>query len=245
MPYLRRLAPGIFRGFGLAEDYEFYEAYGADPAVVLTFGTSSDDYAEAMWDCFTLVSEVPYFTSPRIADGSPAGLTRREAKLRGLEVRQRLAGWLHERYVKAASRLTAETPWQRTVHAYLAEVKDDLRAERAQADADPAFAEEATVAQLFDQVYLRELDDLARVGQFARMIAAEPQQDDVLRALHDEAVLEVRTRAERLAAAGGIEAPPIRALVQCQVASLLCALVATRDRYRPARPRPAEPRTAR
>jgi hypothetical protein len=25
----------------------------------------------------------------------------------------------------------------------------------------------------------------------------------------------------------------------------LCALVATRDRYRPARPRPAEPRTAR
>jgi hypothetical protein len=67
----------------------------------------------------------------------------------------------------------------------------------------------------------------------------------VLRALHDEAVLEVRTRAGRLAAAGGIEATPIRALVQCQVASLLCALVATRDRYRPAHPRPAEPRTAR
>ena len=155
---------------------------------------------------------------------------------------EQLARWLHERYVKAAARLTAETPWQRTVHAYLAEIKDDIRAERAQAEADPAFAEEATVAQLFDQVYLRELDTLARVGQFAGMIAAEAQQDDVLRALHDEAVLEVRTRAERLAAAGGIEAPPIRALVQCQVASLLCALVATRDRYRPARPRPAEPR---
>ena len=36
MPYLRRLAPGIFRAFSLADDYEFYEAYGADPAVVLT-----------------------------------------------------------------------------------------------------------------------------------------------------------------------------------------------------------------
>ena len=245
MPYLRRLAPGIFRAFSLADDYEFYEAYGADPAVVLTSGTSSDAYAEAMWDCFTLVAEVPYFTSPRIADRSPAGLTRREAKLRGLEVRQQLAGWLHERYVEAASRLTAETPWQRTVHAYLAEVKDDLRAERAQAEADPAFAVEATVAQLFDQVYLRELDALGRIGQFAGMVAAEPQQDDVLRALHDEAVAEVRTRAERLAAAGGIEAPSIRSLVQCQVASLLCALVATRDRYRPARPRPAEPRAVR
>jgi hypothetical protein len=114
-----------------------------------------------------------------------------------------------------------------------------------QAETEPEFAQEATVAQLFDQVYLRELDSLARVGQFAGMIAAEAQQDDVLRALHDEAALEVRTRAERLAAAGGIEATPIRALVQCQVASLLCALVATRDRYRPARPCPAEPRTAR
>jgi hypothetical protein len=245
MPYLRQLAPGIFRAFSLADDYEFYEAYGADPAVVLTSGTSSDAYAEAMWDCFTLVSEVPYFTSPRIADQSPAGLTRREAKLRGLEIRQQLASWLHERYVEAASRLTTETPWQRTVHAHLADVKDDLRAGRAQAEADPAFAEEASVAQLFDQVYLRELDELGRVGQFAGMLAAEPQQDQLLRALHDEAVAEVRTRAERLAAAGGIEAPSIRALVQCQVASLLCALVATRDRYRLARPRPAEPRAVR
>ena len=242
VPYLRTLAPGIFRDFSLADDYEFYETYGADPAVVLTSGTSSDAYAEAVWDCFTLVSEVPCFTSARIADQGPAGLTRREAKLRGLEVQEQLSLWLHERYVVAAARLTSETPWQRTVHAYLAEIKDDIRAERAQADADPAFAEEATVAQLFDQVYLRELDTLARIGQFAGMIAAEAQQDGVLRALHDEATLEVRTRAGRLAAAGGIEAPPIRALVQCQVASLLCALVATRDRYRPARPRPAEPR---
>jgi hypothetical protein len=245
VPYLRTLAPGIFRSFTLADDYDFYEAYGADPAVVLTSGTSSDAYAEAVWDCFTLVSEVPCFTSRRISDQSPAGLTRREAKLRGLEVQEQLALWLHERYVEAASRLTSETPWQRTVHAHLAEIKDDIRAERVQAETDPAFAEEATVAQLFDQVYLRELDTLARTGQFAGMIAAEPQQDDVLRALHDEAVLEVRTRAERLATAGGIEAPPIRALVQCQVASLLCALVATRDRYRPSRPRPARSRAER
>ena len=74
------------------------------------------------------------------------------------------------------------------------------------------------------------------------MLAAEAQQDDVLRELHAEAVAEVRTRAERLASAGGIEAPPIRALVQCQVAALLCGLLAARDRYRPARPRPIAPR---
>jgi hypothetical protein len=242
MPYLTTLAPGIFRAFTLADDYEFYEAYGADPAVALTSGTSSDAYAEAVWDCFTLVAEVPCFTSPKIADTGPAGVTRREAKLRGLEVQQELAGWLRERYVRAGPHLTAETPWQRTVRAYLAEIEDDVRAERVQAETEPAFCEEATVAQLFSLVYLRELDMLGRVGQFAAMLAVEERQDDVLRNLHAEAVAEVRTRAERLASAGGIEAPPIRTLVQCQVAAVLCGLLAVRDRYRPARPRPAEPR---
>lgn len=242
MPYLRELAPGMFRAFSLADDYEYYAAYGVDPTAVLSFGTSSDAYAEAMWDCFTLVAEVPYFTSPRIADRAPAGITRREAKLRGIETQDQLSRRLRERYAAAAARLTVETPWQRAVRSYLAEVEDDLSAERAQAETEPAFAAEATVAQLFDQAYLRELRTLEVVGRFASMVAAEPVQDDVLRELHDEAVSEVRMRADRLASAGGLQAPPIRALVQCQVAALLCALVATRERYRPARPRPPAPR---
>ena len=173
MPYLRALAPGIFRAFSLADDYEFYEAYGADPAVVLAFGTSSDAYAEAMWDCFTLVSEVPYFTSPRIADASPPGSRAARPSCAASRSRSSSRAGCTSATSAAASRLTAETPWQRTVHAYLAEVKDDLRAERAQAETEPEFAEEATVAQLFDQVYLRELDALARIGQFAGMVAAE------------------------------------------------------------------------
>ncbi len=241
MPYMRELGPGIFRDISVVDDYEYYAAYGADPAAVLTFGTSSDAYAKALWDCFTFVAEVPNFTSPRIADASPAGVTRREAKLRGVDVRDRLSRWLRERYVRAASRLTVETPWQRTVHAFLSEIEDDLRAEREQALTEPAFAAEATVAQLFDQDYLRELGTLVVAGQLAAMVAAEPQQDDELRTLRAEVVGEVRQRAARLASAGGLEAPPIRALVKTQVASLLCALVATRERYRPARPRPSSP----
>ena len=245
MPYLRQLAPGIFRAFGLAEDYEFYEAYGADPAVVLDFGTSSDDYAEAMWDCFTLVSEVPYFTSPRIADQSPAGLTRREAKLRGLEVQEQLARGC----TSATWRRPPASPARRRGSARCMPTSPRSKTTSAPRACRPRPSRNSRRRRPWPSSSTRctfaSSTPLARVGQFAGMIAAEARQDDVLRALHDEAVVEVRTRAERLAAAGGIEATPIRALVQCQVASLLCALVATRDRYRPARPRPAEPRTAR
>jgi hypothetical protein len=52
----------------------------------------------------------------------------------------------------------------------------------------------------------------------------------------------VRERAPQLASAGGLEPVPIRSLVQCQLAALLCSLVAVRERYRPAHPRPPAPR---
>jgi len=241
-PYLETLADGVFRAFSLTDDYDDYEKYGADPAVLLTSGTSSDAYAETVWGCFTLVAEVPCFTSARIADKRAAGLTRAEAKLRGLDVQEQLATWLHERYVLAAPHLTRETPWQRTVRAYLSSVKDDLRAERKQAETEADFAREVTVAQLFDSLCLRELDALTRVGQFAGMVAAEPEQNDALADLRAEAEAKVRDRAPQLAAAGGLEPVPIRALVQCQLAALLCTLVAVRERYRPAHPRPPAPR---
>lgn len=203
---------GASRAFSLADDYDYYEKYGADPAVLLTSGTSSDACAEA--------------------------------KLRGLDVQQQLATWLRERYVLAAPHLARETPWQRTVHAYLTAVKDDLRAARKQAEAEADFAKEATVAQLVDALCLRDLDTLSRVGQFANMLAAEPEQNDALVTLRAEAEAKVRDRAPQLASAGGLEPVPIRALVQCQLAALLCTLVAVRERYRPAHPRPSMARIA-
>jgi hypothetical protein len=121
-------------------------------------------------------------------------------------------------------------------------VGDELRAERKQASVAPEFAAEASVAQLCDSVYLRELNALARDGQFASMLAAEPRQHQSFAGLRREAEARVRDRAPQLAVAGGLQAVPVRTLVQVQLAALLCTLVAVRERYRPARPRPAAPR---
>ena len=241
MPYARRVGDGVYRAFSLADDYEYYLANGVQPAAVLSAGTSSDAYAERLWDCFTLVAEAPLFTSARIADTAAAGLTRREAKLAGLELEREYAARLHERYVRAAPFLSRDSPWQRSVYAYLADAAEDLRAERRQVEAEPAFDEEATIAQLFDSVYLRELAALDRLGRFASMLAAEPDQSEVLEELRAEAEAEVRERAPKLVSAGGVQPVPIRALAQYQLACLLCSLIAVRDRYRPRRPRPDAP----
>ena len=242
MPYARRVGDGVYHAFSLADDYEYYLANGVEPAAVLSAGTSSDAYAEGLWDCFTLVAEAPLFTSARIADTAAAGLTRREAKLAGIELERAYASRLHERYVKAAPLLSRDSPWQRSVYAYLADAAADLRAERRLTEAEPAFDEEATIAQLFDSVYLRELAALDRLGRFASMLAAEAGRSETLEELRAEAEAEVRERALKLASAGGVQPVPIRALAQYQLSCLLCSLIAVRDRYRPRRPRPAHQR---
>jgi hypothetical protein len=242
MPYLRAFRDGIFEAFDLRDDYEYFERYGVEPAAAIQGGNSSDAYAQGAWDCFGLTAEVPYFTSPKAGDTSPAGVSRGEAVRRGIDIEREYAAWLHERYVEAASELTGESPWQRALHAYLASRNDDLRAETEMVAREPRFAEEATVAQLFSSVDLRELDVLSRLGHLAGMAAAEPRASAALAAIRAAAEEKVRTRVPQLAVAGAIEAVPVRTLVQAQLAALLCALDAVRERYRPAHPRPAAPR---
>lgn len=242
MPYLNAFGDAVFEAFDLADDYEYFARYGVEPAAALQGGTSSDAYAESVWDCLTLVAEVPLFTSARAADLSPGGVTRGEAVRRGIEMERGYVEWLRARYLEVASHLTGESPWQRALHAYLMGSKDDLRAETEMVAREPYFADEATVAQLFSSVYLRELDVLSHVGHLASMAAAESQQNDALATVRAAAEDKVRTRAPRLAAAGAIEPVPVRTLVQAQLAALLCALDAVRERYRPAHPRPSAAR---
>ena len=101
MPYLNAFRDGIFEAFDLRDDYEYFERYGVEPAAALQGGNSSDAYAQATWDCFTLVAEVPYFTSPKAGDRSPAGISRGEAVRQGIEMERAYARWLQERYVEA------------------------------------------------------------------------------------------------------------------------------------------------
>ena len=238
VPPVRELGPGVFAAFALPDEYEYHLRHGADPAVVLDHGTAADHYAETAWDCLTLVAEVPYFTTVKAADVSPAGTSRREARLRGIELEEGYRTWLWERYVAVAEALTAPTAWQRSVHAYLTTARDHLRAERRQVEDEPEFLEEATVAQVLDATHLRELATLAHVGRFATMLAAEPLRDPRFDEPAAEALAKIRARAPQLVAEAAVQPVPIRRLAQTQLAGLLCALDAVRARHRPARPRP-------
>jgi hypothetical protein len=244
VPSVHELGPGAFAAFALPDEYEYHDLHGADPAAVLDHGTAADHYAETVWDCFTLVAEVPYFTTVKAADVSPGGLSRREARLRGVDLEDGYRQWLWERYLTVAEALTGTTPWQRSVHDYLATARDTLRAERRQVEQGPEFEAEATVAQVLDSIHLRELRTLAHLGRFAMMLAAEPASDERLDEAGAEALARIHARVPQLAAAAAVRPVPLRRLVQAQFAVLLYGLEAVRERYRPAHPRPEGRRAA-
>jgi len=238
-PYIEPLGDAMYRQFGLGAEYDYLASCGIDAAAVLESGTSSEDFAAGAWDAFSVIAEVPLFSTPLIADSSGSGVARRAARLAGIEREQGHVDWLKARFPQVAAHLVAESPWLRTVRSYLIAAKTDLRAERALLDNDPAFAVEATVAQLVDSVQLRELAALRRLGQFAAMVRADPvaAADPVFAAYADEAEQRVRAGVPPLAAEAAVEPVPLRRAAQVQLAALLCTLDCVRERFRPRRPR--------
>ena len=203
-------------------------------------GTSSDGYAESVWDCSTLVAEVPLLHGAQDRrQGAGAGCRDAKPSCAASSLNASYAGGSTSATCEAASKLTGESPWQRSCYGYLESAADDLRAEQRQTEHEPAFDAEATVAELLDSVYsaaswLR----CSRCGRLVQMVAAEPEQDASLAALTQEAEAKVRDRAPPAGlGAARLQPVPIRGAraVPARRAVVLAGRPC-RDRYRPRAP---------
>jgi hypothetical protein len=234
VPYMAQLGDGIFDALTVAAEYDYYEQYGGDAAIAISAGCDSDEYAMRRWGTHAVVAEAPCFTSDQVADTSPAGLSRGEAKLTGIALEEGHVGWLRAHFDEAAGLLgpAAASPWRRAVEGYLRDAARDLPVEKAQARSGSDFSAEATVAQRFDSLYNRELLALCRMGQFARMLDAGGG-DARLVELRDAAEARVGERVADVTAAAGIRPVPIRARVQMQLGALLASLAYARERRSP------------
>jgi hypothetical protein len=216
VPYLRELAPATYALFGIDATYEYLSAaLGEDPAPFIEAGTSSDDWLGRVCDAFSLVCELPYYTAPVLEDTRPAGCTRREATLAGLE----RAAAIHAECARFFSALTpADHRLTRAVADYLAKTPKRLAAERAHA-AGASYGREATRAEAFDATVCRLFYHLLPLGEVHRLA--------VLQGAHALAS-ELR---DRLAALGGeveregdLVVLPLRPLVAVQAGAGLLAM---------------------
>jgi hypothetical protein len=225
VPYLKTLAPAVYALFSIQDTYDYLaRTLAEDPASVIEAGTCADDWLKrVVGDPFSLVCELPYYTSPALDDTAPAAVTRRDAVLAGtareLALVSETATWF-ERIAHRVSdhRLT------RSVRDHLAKAPKRLAAERANAEA-PEYARTATRAEVMDatvcSIFYHTLY-LGEVYRLATMVGAA----DVGEAIHGR-LEALATEVER---ASDLRVLPLRPLVAVQAGAGLLALLAGDDR---------------
>jgi hypothetical protein len=218
VPYLETLAPAVYALFGIDATYEYLaRALGEDPAPLIEAGTSSDDWLKRVCDAFSLVCELPYYTAPALDDRRPAGMTRRDAIVAGVE----RAAVLHRECDAAFATIAARAPdhrLTRSVLDYLVKTPKRLAAERANTEA-PEYAREATRAEAMDATTCRAFHHMLYLGEVHRIAGLVGD-----RALADALAERVRVLATEIACESELRVLPLRPLVAVQAGAGLLAL---------------------
>jgi len=222
-PYVKRLDEGVYQLFGVQEIYDFLERnLDEDPARSIEAGTSTDDYLRAQTGGYTLVCEVPYYYDPALNDGSPAGVSRREAMLQGVfrvdsifhDVREYFGvvggGAPRDRIYRSLDDYTRKTPKR------LAALKREVEA--------PQYAREATKAEAYDATVGRVFYHMLYLGEVYRLAVARGSEEVariVRRRLEDI--------CEQIDGQGTLRTLPLRQIVAVQVGAGLHTLAAWKE----------------
>lgn len=187
-PFLKKLAPAIFQLFGMKEEYDYLEKHlppGTDPATIIRAGTSSDDYAGAVADSFTLVCEMPYYYDARVNDQTHLPETRQHYLRESL-------GRSKERYAALKQIFDAidrviqdrDSPFYHALTNYLETVPGSLKATENWIETDETLKNPATVAEMFDNTYSTRFYESLSLGMLRRLL------DENIALGGDRAVLE-------------------------------------------------------
>lgn len=219
-PYMKKLAKAIFKMPTSVERYEFLKKHTKkDPAKIINYGTSSDDYARRVAGSFTLVCEMPYYYDPRIGDTSESDVTRREAVLHSLALAEERHNFVKEKYseVKVIVRKRKEKkPFVDAIEDSLKRFPDYITAQRHWAETDRKLRRKATVAEKFDSYVISLFYGLLSLAMLYRCVKntkSEKVEKEVLQHI-------TRWNAD-LEKQLSYKVIPIRSLVRVQLGSAL------------------------
>ncbi|MEM4969827.1 MAG: M14 family zinc carboxypeptidase [Sulfolobales archaeon] len=177
VPWAVRLSKAIYKMIGLRDYYDFLESQGLDPLSIIKHGGSSYDYAVEKNPCvFELVTEVPYFYDPRVDDIGEEEISRREAILSGLKIREEIYRYISSVWSRVRDELASTDPCSEESKLaesieYLAETGlKSIEAQRIWALRDPSLERRATVAEVFDNMYVSKFYSALGLGMLYRLV---------------------------------------------------------------------------
>jgi hypothetical protein len=85
--YQKRLDDGIYRDYGISDEYEFIsKTLACDPATRINCGTDCYEYIRNMYNGFCLTCELPCFYDERIQDANLTPFKRRDLLVGGMRI---------------------------------------------------------------------------------------------------------------------------------------------------------------
>lgn len=219
-PYMKKLSDAIFKMPTSVEAYEFLRKHTEkDPAEIINYGTSSDDYARRVAESFTLVCEMPYYYDSRIGDTSPSDVMRRDAVLHSIKLAEERYRFVEQKYseVKASLRGRKEkNPFIDAIEDFLKRFPDSIAADKHWAETDPELRRKATIAEKFDSQVISLFYNLLSFGMLHRCVK-DTKNDEA-----ENEVLERITKLnQELEEQLSYKVIPIRSLVRVQLGSAL------------------------
>ncbi|MEV4180619.1 hypothetical protein AB0J28_04130, partial [Streptosporangium canum] len=194
---------------------------GTELGAIYGTGGGSVDYADR-FDALHLVTELPYWADPRVADGTPTGQGYGEAIQANLAAQRALIAELAQSMAAVRADLTVRSPFRVALQDFL-DTHDDFISEW---ESFPGTDRPATVAEVVGNRQLVHSMRLRYGGTYLRMLDAELGAGNRTPAIRAErARFGTRfddwfTEAEADATATPI---PIRALVAVQLGAALLA----------------------
>jgi len=227
IPFAEVYAEAVFNLPPIARMYDFYqEQTDADPAEIISGGTSSSDYASQFCDPFFLVCEMPYFYNPAIHDTSASDMVRRDAVLKGIEQSRENLDFIQEQYDAVKEDLTVRSPFRDSIEERLRTSRRRLDAQENWAKKNPEMENIATVAEKFDSLMVGRFYRLLGLGMLVRMLdtqIAATGDSDCLLSAREAAQAAFQARSGALEDELEYEVIPIRKLVRVQLGSALLA----------------------
>jgi hypothetical protein len=174
-PFLEKLDDGVmFRSPSFSEIYDYLEAYSPmPPRELLNSGTSGEDYARRRREALGVTCELPYFYDRRINDTSPSGMSRRRANLGGIQYQSEILRFIADNYEEAKPLLTTRPPFLDVIEELVRTGEAAIVTMESAVRTDPEYERQATIAEMWDALYVWKFYALLNLGQFLRLLEHE------------------------------------------------------------------------
>lgn len=226
-PWAQTFAPAVYRVLGLRSAYDYHEQYGSEnPAALMHGGGSSFDFLEPLCNPLLLITELPYFQSPQVADKTLTGQNRGQVVLQGLDKSRKIYATLGEILDSTRSEMTLDTRFLRAAGTFIEHIPKSFDSQAKWAKEAEGMNEPASVAQRTDALYVSTFYQVLIASMLDRAFSAQ------LKLTASAAIAKAQAQLQQQISSwvDGIESNlsynpiPIRSLVQAQYGAMLAVL---------------------